>query len=250
MERTERATNLLQLTGVMTSEPVFSHEVFNEAFYQFSLSVPRLSGAVDILPVTISERALQKLTPAVGSKLRLEGQVRSYNKVVNGVGRLLITAFAQRLLVPEDELNPNMVQLTGTLCKPSAYRTTPFGREIADIMLAVNRSYGKSDYIPCIAWGRNARYASRLSVSEQVYIEGRMQSRQYQKALPDGTKVDKTAYEISVGKLESIRTDSAGASFRGEEAGTYRGEAERSDQFMGEDTDAEFDGGFDRHTDE
>jgi len=207
MERTEQVANLLQLTGSMSSEPVYSHEVFGEAFYQFSLSVPRLSGAVDILPVTISERVLQKLSPAVGTKLRLEGQVRSYNKVVNGAGRLLITAFAQRLMIPEDDMNPNIVQLTGTLCKPSAYRTTPFGREIADIMLAVNRSYGKSDYIPCIAWGRNARFASRLTVSEQVYMEGRMQSRQYQKVLADGSKIEKTAYEISVGRLESIKRD-------------------------------------------
>jgi single-stranded DNA-binding protein len=207
MEQTERPSNFLLITGTMSSEPVFSHDVFNEAFYQFSISVPRLSGAVDILPVTISERLLQKVDPSIGTKLRLEGQVRSYNKVINGSGRLLITAFAQKLTVQDDDLNPNVVQLVGTLCKPPAYRTTPFGREIADIMLAVNRSYGKSDYIPCIAWGRNARYASRLQVSEQVFMDGRMQSRAYQKLMPDGTKVEKTAYEISVGKLESIRND-------------------------------------------
>jgi primosomal replication protein N len=208
MEQTERPSNYLLITGNMSSEPVFSHDVFNEAFYQFSISVPRLSGAVDILPVTASERLIQRVEPKIGTKLRLEGQVRSYNKVVNGTGRLLITAFAQKLAIPEDDLNPNTVQLVGTLCKPPAYRTTPFGREIADIMLAVNRSYGKSDYIPCIAWGRNARFASRLQVSEQVFMDGRMQSRGYQKLMPDGTKLEKTAYEISIGKLEAIRGDS------------------------------------------
>ena len=194
----ERTVNLLRLTGTMTGAPTFSHEVFGEAFYQFSLSVPRLSGVSDLLPVTASERLLTPLNPTPGMRLRLEGQVRSYNKVINGAGRLLITAFAQQLIVPVEELNPNTITLTGALCKPPAYRTTPFGREIADLMLAVNRAYGKSDYIPCIAWGRNARFASRMSVGEQITIEGRLQSRPYQKLMSDGTTVEKTAYEVSV----------------------------------------------------
>ena len=137
----------------------------------------------------------------VGSPLCFEGQLRSYNKVVEGAGRLLITGFAQRLLDPDTEENPNQVQLTGALCKPPSYRTTPFGREIADLMLAVNRAYGKSDYIPCITWGRTARFASHLKVGDKVTLLGRFQSRAYQKQLADGTILNKTAYEVSVGRL-------------------------------------------------
>ncbi|MDR1262130.1 MAG: single-stranded DNA-binding protein [Oscillospiraceae bacterium] len=205
----ERIVNQLRLTGTMANAPVFSHELFGEAFYQFTLSVPRLSGVQDHLPVTASERLLTPLNPKPGMQLRLEGQARSYNKVINGAGRLLITAFAQQLYVPQDEQNPNTIQLVGALCKPPAYRTTPFGREIADLMLAVNRAYGKSDYIPCIAWGRNARFASRMSIGDQIQIDGRLQSRPYQKQMPDGAIIEKIAYEVSVGRLESIRSEGA-----------------------------------------
>jgi len=203
----ERVINLLRLTGTLAGVPTYSHEVFGEAFYQFTLSVPRLSGVQDLLPVTASERLLTPLAPAPGMTLRLEGQVRSYNKVINGAGRLLITAFAQSLIIPQEEQNPNTILLQGALCKQPAYRTTPFGREIADLMLAVNRAYGKSDYIPCIAWGRNARYAARLKVGDQLRIEGRLQSRPYQKQMPDGSVVEKVAYEVSVGRLELAPQD-------------------------------------------
>ena len=131
----------------------------------------------------------------------MEGQLRSYNKVIEGAGRLLITGFAQRLLPPDDEENPNQVQLTGALCKLPSYRTTPFGREIADLMLAVNRAYGKSDYIPCITWGRTARFASHLKVGDRIQLLGRFQSRAYQKQLADGSVISKMAYEVSVGRL-------------------------------------------------
>lgn len=138
----------------------------------------------------------------------MEGQLRSYNKVIEGAGRLLITAFAQRILnCEEDEENPNRVQLTGALCKPPSYRTTPFGREIADLMLAVNRSYGKSDYIPCITWGRTARYAANLKIGDRVQLVGRFQSRAYQKQLPDGTALNKVAYEVSVSRLSTVRDE-------------------------------------------
>jgi len=164
--------------------------------------VPRLSGAEDFLPITLSERLLMDSPITNGSHLCLEGQLRSYNKVIEGSGRLLITAFAQKLIDCEtDDENPNRVQLTGALCKPPSYRTTPFGREIADLMLAVNRSYGKSDYIPCIAWGRTARFASGLNVGDRVQLQGRFQSRVYQKQLPDGTVQERTAYEVSVSRL-------------------------------------------------
>lgn len=197
----EETGNYLHLSGILIDTPAYGHEVFGEKFYYATLSVPRLSGAEDLLPVTISERLMEGNHLDVGSPLCFEGQLRSYNKVIEGSGRLLITGFAQRLLDPDTEENPNQVQLTGALCKPPSYRTTPFGREIADLMLAVNRAYGKSDYIPCITWGRTARFASHLKVGDKVTLLGRFQSRAYQKQLADGTVLNKTAYEVSVGRL-------------------------------------------------
>ena len=189
----EITTNQLSLTGVIMENPQFDHEVFGEAFFRTVLSVPRLSGAFDLLPLTISERLMgedfqQGATVAIG------GQLRSYNKVMGGAGR-------QHLRPVDEEENPNTVFLSGALCKPPSFRTTPFGREIADLMLAVNRSYGKSDYIPCIAWGRTARFASGLNVGDHVQLQGRFQSRVYQKQLPDGTVQERTAYEVSVSRL-------------------------------------------------
>lgn len=196
----ETVTNQLMLTGVITEEPQFDHEVFGEAFFHTILSVPRLSGAYDLLPLTVSERLMNEDFHQ-GAEIAVSGQLRSYNKVLGGAGRLLLTAFAQRLHPVDEEENPNTVYLTGALCKPPSFRTTPFGREIADLMLAVNRSYGKSDYIPCIAWGRTARFASGLSVGDHIQLQGRFQSRVYQKQLPDGTVQERTAYEVSVSRL-------------------------------------------------
>lgn len=193
--------NYLHLTGMVCQEPAYGHEVFGERFFYATLSVPRLSGAEDLLPITISERLMDQAALRPGSILAMEGQLRSYNKVVEGAGRLLITGFVQHVLTPDEAVNPNQVHLTGALCKPPSYRTTPFGREIADLMLAVNRAYGKSDYIPCITWGRTARFASHLKVGDRVSLVGRFQSRAYQKQLPDGQVLDKVAYEVSVGRL-------------------------------------------------
>lgn len=197
----EDTGNYLRLSGVLTEAPTYGHEVFGEKFYYATLSVPRLSGTEDLLPITLSERLIDHTALDVGSPLSLEGQLRSYNKVIEGAGRLLITGFAQHLMPLDDGENPNQVVLTGALCKPPSYRTTPFGREIADLMLAVNRAYGKSDYIPCITWGRTARFASHLKVGDRVQLLGRFQSRAYQKQLADGTVVGKMAYEVSVGRL-------------------------------------------------
>jgi len=205
----EENGNYLRLNGILTESPVYGHEVFGEKFYYATLSVPRLSGAEDLLPVTLSERLMEGHCLEIGAPLSIEGQLRSYNKVIDGAGRLLITGFAQRLLDPESDENPNQVQLTGALCKLPSYRTTPFGREIADLMLAVNRAYGKSDYIPCITWGRTARFASHLKVGDKVTLLGRFQSRDYQKQLADGSVISKTAYEVSVGRLtmaESVQS--------------------------------------------
>ena len=204
----EETGNSIHLRGHVCQPLQFGHELFGEQFFVTTLRVPRLSGAEDFLPVTLSERLLIDEPIAAGSVLCLDGQLRSYNKVVEGSGRLLITAFAQRLLPEEDDENPNRVQLTGALCKAPSYRTTPFGREIADLMLAVNRSYGKSDYIPCITWGRTARYAANLKIGDKVQLEGRFQSRNYQKQLPDGTVLNKVAYEVSVSRLSAMKEDS------------------------------------------
>ncbi len=197
----EDTGNYLRLSGVLIEAPTYGHEVFGEKFYYATLSVPRLSGTEDLLPITLSERLIDHTTLEAGSPLSIEGQLRSYNKVIEGAGRLLITGFAQHLMPLDDGENPNQVLLTGALCKPPSYRTTPFGREIADLMLAVNRAYGKSDYIPCITWGRTARFASHLKVGDRVQLQGRFQSRAYQKQLADGTVIGKMAYEVSVGRL-------------------------------------------------
>ncbi len=203
----EESGNNIRLQGRVCEALRFGHELFGEQFFVTTLSVPRLSGAEDVLPITLSERLLIDGPVSVGAVIALEGQLRSYNKVIEGAGRLLITAFAQRLAPLEENENPNQVTLTGALCKPPSYRTTPFGREIAYLMLAVNRSYGKSDYIPCIAWGRTARFAANLRVGDKVQLAGRFQSRAYQKQQPDGTAVAKTAYEVSISRLSSLKEE-------------------------------------------
>ena len=196
--------NQLTLCGVIETTPALDHEVFGEQFYRMDLRVPRLSGAQDLLPVTISERLMNsQVTP--GTRLSITGQLRSYNKVMGGAGRLLLTAFAQRLTPPDDSENPNTIHLIGAICKPPAFRTTPFGREIADLMLAVNRAFGKSDYIPCIAWGRTARYAAQLAVGDHLEVQGRFQSREYQKQMPDGAVINRVAYEVSLSRLTHLK---------------------------------------------
>ena len=196
--------NQLTLCGVIESTPVLDHEVFGENSYRLDIRVPRLSGASDLLPVTVSERLMNsQVTPGV--RIAIHGQLRSYNKVMGGAGRLLLTAFAQRLMPPDDDENPNTIRLTGAICKPPSFRTTPFGREIADLMLAVNRAFGKSDYIPCIAWGRTARYAASLSVGDKLEVQGRFQSREYQKQMPDSTIVNRMAYEVSLSRLTCLK---------------------------------------------
>ena len=200
----EETGNSIHLRGHVCQPLQFGHELFGEQFFVTTLRVPRLSGAEDFLPITLSERLLIDEPIAAGSILCLDGQLRSYNKVVEGSGRLLITAFAQRLLPEEDDENPNRVQLTGALCKAPSYRTTPFGREIADLLLADHRRHGKSDYIPAIVWGENARFAGGLGVGQKVRLEGRFQSREYEKALPDGRREARRAYEISAGGIYQI----------------------------------------------
>ena len=164
----------------------------------------RLSGQADILPVTISERLIQSSDLQVGSVISAVGQFRSYNKLEGGKSRLMLTVFVRELVEPSAEKNPNGIVLSGYICKPPVYRTTPFNREIADILLAVNRAYNKSDYIPCIAWGRNARFVQNLKVGDRVALSGRIQSREYQKRFSETDVVTMTAYEVSISKLAAF----------------------------------------------
>ena len=207
--------NYLTLVGKVTGEKKFSHEIYGERFYIFNLSIPRLSGNADIIPITTSERLLKEDTLTEGKKLLIKGQFRSYNSYENEKNRLILTVFAKDLQEIEEEpeeenemvrkdIITNEVVLIGYICKKPIYRQTPFGREIADILLAVNRAYNKSDYIPCIAWGRNARFCQNLEVGAQVKLVGRVQSRTYEKKHEDGTSETRVAYEVSVGSLEVI----------------------------------------------
>lgn len=203
----ENPNNRIIAVGRLEGELELSHEVMNEPFYTGTLLVKRLSGAVDRLPVTIPGKLMGLLPEAEDSQLLMTGQVRSYNKVIDGAGRLMVTLFVQSLALSPDNDTLNRVTLTGALCKPPIYRSTPFGREICDMMLAVNRAFGKSDYIPCIAWGRNAQYASRFSVGDRVRLTGRLQSREYQKLLENGEYLLRNAYEVSCFTLEAAESE-------------------------------------------
>ncbi|MBO4293179.1 MAG: single-stranded DNA-binding protein [Clostridia bacterium] len=208
--------NYITLVGKVTGEKKLSHEIYGEKFYVFNLEIPRLSGNSDIIPVTISERIINDDTLVEGKKLLVKGQFRSYNSYVNEKNKLILTVFAKDIVeVTENEVEEenemvkkdvvtNEVVLIGYICKKPIYRQTPFGREIADILLAVNRAYNKSDYIPCIAWGRNARFCQTIDVGVQVKIVGRVQSRTYEKKFEDGTVETRVAYEVSIGSLEVI----------------------------------------------
>lgn len=198
--------NSVTLSGTVVGEPTFSHEVYGEKFYEVTLSVKRLSGMEDFLPISISEHLLSDKFRN-GSNVSVSGQFRSYNKTVEDKSKLMLTVFVRDVNEYDDTVNPNMLELTGFVCKPPIYRTTPFNREICDLLLAVNRQYNKSDYIPCIVWGRNARFAGGLSVGEHINVVGRVQSRNYQKRLPDDTVVTRTAYEVSVSKIAIVGDD-------------------------------------------
>lgn len=196
--------NKVFVAGEIVSDAVFSHEVYGEGFYEFFVRVMRLSGQADVLPITISERLIQDSMLAKGKQIRALGQFRSYNKIENGRSRLMLTVFVRELVADVPEKNPNSILLSGYICKPPVYRTTPFNREIADVLIAVNRAYNKSDYIPCIAWGRNARFVKNLSVGDRIAVSGRIQSREYQKRLSESELKTMTAYEVSVSKLAAF----------------------------------------------
>ena len=202
--------NYLVLIGKIISDKTFSHEIYGESFYVFNLEVPRLSGNEDIIPITISERLIANFDLTIGRKVVIEGQFRSYNSYENEKNRLVLTVFAKDIIDYKEEQEENVsneVVLNGYVCKKPIYRKTPFGREISDILLAVNRAYNKSDYIPCIAWGRNARFCENMEVGTEVKIVGRVQSRTYEKKFEDGRTEQRVAYEVSIGSLEVINKD-------------------------------------------
>lgn len=196
--------NKVYVSGEIVSDASFSHEVYGEGFYEFFVRVMRLSGQADILPITVSERLIQGAMLGKGKTICAVGQFRSYNKIENGKSRLMLTVFVRELLTETPDKNPNSILLSGYICKPPIYRTTPFNREIADLLVAVNRAYNKSDYIPCIAWGRNARFVKNLAVGDKIAISGRIQSREYQKKLSETETKTMTAYEVSVSKLAAF----------------------------------------------
>ena len=195
--------NKIYLEGKVSSKLEFSHEMYGEGFYTFDLDVMRLSDSVDTLNITVSERLLNDVQLDVGVEVIVEGQLRSYNKFIDGSNKLILTVFARNIEpCVERSKNPNEIFLDGYICKEPVYRTTPFGREIADVLLAVNRAYNKSDYIPTIAWGRNSRFCQTLEVGDNIKVWGRLQSREYQKKISENEVVKKIAYEVSISKME------------------------------------------------
>lgn len=189
--------NKAVIAGTVVTEPA-CYECCGENFYSFEVAVKRDSGVEDVLPVNVSQLLTEKIT--VGDKLKLEGQIRTYNKTINGKNKLIIVFFGQELKDYEEEAN--QIELTGYFCKKPTHRTTPLGRDICDVLLAVNRERGKSDYIPCIIWGRTAAHIGTLDTGVKVSVKGRFQSREYEKKNNDGTGIYKmTAYEVSVNRI-------------------------------------------------
>lgn len=202
--------NQVSIVGEIVSDFKFSHEVFGEGFYIVDILVSRLSNSADIIPIMVSERLMNVKDDYRGQHVEVLGQFRSYNRHEENKNRLVLSVFAREIrVIQEDEenLKPNYIFLDGYVCKAPIYRKTPLGREIADLLLAVNRPYGKSDYIPCICWGRNARFAENFSVGGHIQVWGRIQSREYQKKINENEFEKRVAYEVSVSKLEYIDED-------------------------------------------
>ena len=193
--------NRVFLTGKVATEPKFSHETFGEAFYEIDLEVERLSQNIDIIPITISEKLMTGNLIQVGNVISIKGQFRSYNKSDETRSHLMLTVFVREVTIEQKDMPTNIIEINGFICKNPIYRTTPFKREICDVLIAVNRAYNKSDYLPCIAWGRNARFIKDATVGDKVSLVGRIQSRVYQKKLEGGNVEDRVAYEVSVGRI-------------------------------------------------
>lgn len=196
--------NVATICGIVETEPIYSHQMYGEGFYESYLRVPRLSEQTDVIPFTISERLLFDANINVGQKITISGQLRSYNKMVDGKSKLLLTLFAREVPETDEFRNPNAIDIVGYVCKEPIYRMTPFKREICDVLLAVNRAYNKSDYLPCIAWGRNARFVKDIPIGSKVLLNGRIQSRIYQKVDENGDTHERVAYEVSINRIEKL----------------------------------------------
>ena len=199
--------NQVTIVGTVDSEFTYSHEVFGEGFYMLEVVVSRLSHMEDRIPLMVSERLVDVKESCMGKIVEVHGQFRSYNKHEEGRNRLILSVFVREFSFVGEEgtlTRPNSIYLDGYICKPPVYRMTPLGREIADLLMAVNRPYGKSDYLPCICWGRNARFAGKFEVGTHIHLWGRIQSRTYQTRLEDDVVEKRTAYEISVNKIECV----------------------------------------------
>lgn len=198
-------SNIAELCGIVMSELEFSHKTYGEVFYTFVLGVQRRSGYVDELNVMVSERLIYDNPPRRNQFLEIKGQIRTYNEMAGGKNKLNVVVFAREIYLCEDfGYYENYIYLEGFLCKTPIRRTSPLGRDICDMMVAVNRMYNKSDYIPCIAWGRNAGYGEQLAVGTRLLLEGRLQSREYKKKLEDGIVETRKAFEVSILKMEEI----------------------------------------------
>ena len=199
--------NQVVIMGEIVSDFAFSHDIFGEGFYMVDVRVERLSDSIDIIPLMVSERLIDVNGDYKGMYIVVNGQFRSYNRHEERKNKLVLSVFAREIdFVDEigENTKSNQIYLDGYICKEPVYRKTPLGREIADLLLAVNRPYGKSDYIPCICWGRNARFASNFEVGARCAVWGRIQSREYMKKISDEQLEKRVAYEVSVSKLELI----------------------------------------------
>ncbi|MDE7164106.1 MAG: single-stranded DNA-binding protein [Clostridiales bacterium] len=208
--KNDKSTNSVFLQGRIGSDIEYSHDLYGERFYEFKLNVPRLSEHLDVIPITAAEGLIANLKE--DDYISVAGQFRSFNRPEGERSRLILSVFAREIKEPVLDVNPNTAELIGYICKPPIYRTTPFNREICDVLLAVNRAYAKSDYIPCIAWGKNARLIKNAPVGQKLDVSGRIQSRQYTKRLDDGTTQIRTAYEFSIGAVEFMQKESEVAS--------------------------------------
>lgn len=202
--------NKVTVGGKVVGRSTYSHEIYGEKFYMMNISVCRLSCVYDVIPVMVSDRIMDVEKDYADCTILINGQFRSYDFHEGSKNRLVLSVFAREVSLLEDvseDQNPNFISLDGYVCKKPVYRKTPLGREIADVLLAVNRPYGKSDYIPCICWGRNARFARQFEVGAHVRVSGRIQSREYQKKLENGEFETRTSYEVSVSKVELVEEE-------------------------------------------
>jgi primosomal replication protein N len=203
MENT--SVNTIEIIGTISAEPKFNHEYYGENFYTFEVTTNRLSDTDDVLPGIVSDRLINIEELAVGARVKLTGQLRSYNVKEEERSRLVLKVFVREISVLTEEAeDSNVIELNGFICKPTVYRQTPKGREICDVIVAANRAFGKSDYIPTICWGRNAKFAKNLEVGDNVKLTGRFQSREYSKRTGEDTYTTRTAYEVSVSRIECI----------------------------------------------